>query len=136
MQLDTSSSRTLEQAVAYWVNDGSADGILIAAWTKHGSSLNEARASMRKLTLTAADGVAGNWVALDGSADTFATDAPAVEADKIYSDDGGSSALSLIRRGGNGSHKDDLYVFVGEEEDNSGDTVNAYRASWNSLNGD
>jgi hypothetical protein len=134
LQLNTTSSRTLEQAVAYWVNDGSADGILIAVWSIRDGSLNETRASMRKLTITAADGVAGNWVALDGTGDSFPSDPPTVAADKIYTDTSGSNAASVIRRGGTGSHKDDLYVFVAEEDD-AVDTVIGYRATWNSGSG-
>jgi hypothetical protein len=83
LQLDTTASRTLSQPVALWVDDGSTNGILVAIWTKYGSSLNEVRGSMRKLSLSAADGVAGNWVPLDGSADTFGTDAPKIVCQSI-----------------------------------------------------
>lgn len=135
LQLNTTGTRTLEQAVAYWVNDGSADGILIAVWSIRDGSLNETRASMRKLTISAADGVAANWVALDGTGDSFPSDAPAVAADKIYTDSSGSNAASVIRRGGTGIHKDDLYIFVAEEDD-AVDAVLGYRATWNSGAGD
>lgn len=136
LQLDTSSSRILEEPVAIWVNDGTTNGSLVAVWSKHGSSLNEVRGSMRHLSMTDDDGVAGNWIALDGSGDTFGTDAPAVSADKIYGDNSGSSAASAKVRGGSGSHKDDLYVFVAEQDDNSGDQLLGFRGTWNSGNHD
>lgn len=132
LQLDTSSSATLEQPVAIWLNDGSSDGILIAIWSKRGTNLNETRGSMRRLSMTDSDGTAGNWLALDGTGDTFSTDGPAVAADKIYSDTSGSNASGAIIRGGSGSHKDDLYVFVAEEDDASGDQVLGFRATWSS----
>jgi hypothetical protein len=130
LQLDTTATRVLEQPVALWVNDGSADGILVAIWSKRGSSLNEVRASMRRLSISAADGVAGNWIALDGTGDTFATDAPAVEGDKIFGDTSGTSNASAGIRGGSGSRKDDLYVFVHESDDNASDTILGYRGIW------
>lgn len=136
LQLDTSASRTLVQPVAIWVNDGSADGTLVAIWSKSGSSLNEVRGSMRTLSMTGNDGTAGNWVALDGTADTFSTDAPAVAADKIYNDTSGTNSASASIRGGTGSRKDDLYVFVAESDDNSADSVLGYRAIWNSSSSD
>lgn len=132
VQLDTSASRSLDQPVVVWLNDGSADGILLAFWSKYGASLNEIRGSMRRLSMTDADGVAGNWLALDGTGDTFSTDPPAVAADKIYNDTSGQSAAGVKIRGGSGSHKDDLYVFVAEEDDNSGDQVLVYRGTWSS----
>jgi len=135
LQLDTSATRILEEPVALWVNDGSTDGILAAVWTKRGGSLNEARGSMRALSMTDADGTAGNWTAIDGTGDTFSIDAPAVAADKIYSDTSGSSAVSATVRGGNGSRKDDLYVFVAEEDDSADDEVLAYRATWSAGSG-
>lgn len=128
LQLDTSSSRTLAQPVALWVDDGSTNGSLIAIWEKYGTSLTEVRASMRKLSLSQADGVAGNWEALDGTADTFATDAPAVAADKIYgSTTAGNAVPAATVRGGTGSKKDDLYVFVAGT-----DSVLVYRGIWSS----
>lgn len=129
LQLDTSSSRVLEQPVAIWVNDGSTNGSLIAIWSKHGSSLAEVRGSMRHLSLSSADGSAGNWVALDGSGDTFATDPPAVAADKIFSAASGAVDASAIIRGGSGTYKDDLYVFAAETATSS---ILSYRAAWNS----
>ncbi len=132
LQLDTSSSRNLDQPVALWVNDGTTDGTLVAIWPKHGSSINEVRASRRRLSMTDADGVAGNWLSLDGTADTISTDPPAVAADQIYFDTSGAVAVSASVRGGTGSRKDNLYVFVAEEDDNSGDQLLAYRATWNS----
>ncbi len=133
LQLDTSASRSLEQAVAYWFNDGSTNGVLVAVWSKNGGSLNEVRASMRKLSLSAADGIAGNWVSLDGSADTFATDPPAVSADKVYTTSSGNNAVGALVRGGTGVHKDDFYVFVATS---AIDQIRAYRASWKSSSGD
>jgi hypothetical protein len=133
LQLDTSASRNLEQAAAYWVNDGSTNGILVAVWSKNGGSLNEVRASMRKLSLSAADGVAGNWVSLDGTGDTFGTDPPAVAADKVYTSGSGSNAVGILKRGGTGSHKDDFYIFVATSGSNQ---VLAYRATWKAASGD
>jgi hypothetical protein len=133
LQLDTSAGRTLAQPIALWVNDGSADGILVAIWSKHGSSLNEVRASMRRLSISAADGVAGNWIPLDGSADTFSTDPPAVAGDKIFGDTSGTNHASAIVRGGTGTYKDDLYVFVAETDTSTSDSILAYRADWNSA---
>lgn len=136
LQLDTSASRNLEQPVALWINDGSADGILVAVWTKQGGSINEVRGSMRKLSMTGADGVAGNWAALDGTGDSFSTDPPAVAADKIFGDTTGSNASSALVRGGSGARQNDLYVFVQESDDNSADSVLGYRAVWDSGDGD
>ncbi len=134
LQLDVSASRSLEQPVALWVNDGSTDGSLVAIWIKQGTSLTETRGSMRKLTMTAADGVAGNWQALDNSADTFSTDSPAVAADKIYGITSSSRVTaSAIIRGGSGSRKDDLYIFTAVS---NSDAVLAYRAIWDSANKD
>jgi hypothetical protein len=136
LQLDTSSSRSLDLPVALWVNDGSTDGSLVAIWPKHGTGINEVRASMRRLSMSDADGVAGNWVALDGTSDTFSTDPPAVAGDKIYSDSSGTNALSAKIRGGSGSRKDDLYVFVAEQDDSVSDTILAYRGIWDSVDKD
>ena len=134
LQMDTSSSRALEQPVAIWVNDGSADGSLVAIWLKQGTGMTEIRGSMRKLTMTADDGVAGNWVALDNSSDTFSTDPPAVAADKIYGITSSNRvAASAIIRGGSGSRKDDLYVFVADAQASQ---VLAYRAIWDDANND
>lgn len=134
LQLDVSSSRSLEQPVALWVNDGSADGSLVAIWLKQGTSMTEIRGSMRKLSMTSADGIAGNWQALDNSSDTFSTDPPAVAADKIYGITSSSRvAASAIVRGGSGSRKDDLYVFVAAS---NSDNILAYRAIWDDTNND
>lgn len=133
LQLDTSSSNTLDQPVALWVNDGSANGILVAVWSKFGSGIAEVRGSMRVLSLTAADGASGNWKALDGSGDTFSTDPPAVSADKIYSAVSGAVEASAIIRGGAGGYKNDLYVFAAQTATSS---ILAYRASWNISSSD
>ena len=71
---------------------------------------------MRKLSLTAADGVAANWTAMDGTTDTFATQPPAVDADKIIDVGNDSVAASADIRGGTSSFKDDLYIFVQETQ--------------------
>jgi hypothetical protein len=134
LQLDVSSSNLVEQPVALWVDDGTANGILVALWSKHGSGINEARASMRNLSLSAADGIGSNWKALDGIADTFSNDAPLVNADKIYSDTTGKNNLSADIRKGNGAKKDDMYVFISESDSASDDVVLAYSAQWNSTN--
>ncbi len=133
LQLDTSASRTLGQPVALWVDDGSANGILVAVWIKNGGGLFEVRASMRKLSLSAADGVAGNWVALDGSADTFATDGPLVDADKIYTTGAGAVGVSAGVRGGSSAKSDDIYVFVATSGD---EQIRSYRAAWDSVDTD
>jgi hypothetical protein len=136
LQLDTTSSRTLEQPTALWVNDGSTNGILVAIWTKRGTSMTEVRGSMRKLSISAADGSSGNWVPLDGTSDTFSTDPPFVAADKIYgSTTNGSVNVSSIVRGGLSAKKNDLYVF-GAEEVGSDSRLLSYRAAWNSGAGD
>lgn len=132
LQIDTTSSRTLEQPAAIWLNDGSTNGSLITVWTKRGTSMTEIRGSMRQLSLSAADGVAANWKAIDGTTDTFSTDPPAVEADKIYgSTTNGSAIASMIIRGGASAKKDDLYVFVAENVGANSRMI-SYRASWNS----
>ncbi|HEX8923461.1 MAG TPA: fibronectin type III domain-containing protein, partial [Patescibacteria group bacterium] len=134
LQLDTSLSNDLNLPVALWVNDGSANGSLVAIWSKNGSNFSEIRGSMRKLSLTAADGAAGNWTALDNSASTFAVDPPAVAANKIYATTANANAgFSAIIRGGTGARKDDLYVFVSQAGTSS---VLAYRAVWNSISKD
>ncbi|MDQ5981641.1 MAG: hypothetical protein QG570_391, partial [Patescibacteria group bacterium] len=134
LQLDTSSSRTLEQPVALWVDDGTTNGSLIAIWSKNGTSLSEIRASKRTLSLSSADGVAANWVALDATADTFSTDPPAVDADKIYGATTSTGAqASAIIRGGSGSRKDDIYIFVAQTNTSS---VLAYRGVWDSVDKD
>lgn len=130
LQLDTSSSRTVEQSLALWVNDGSTNGSLIAIWSKNGSSLSEIRASMRQLSLSSADGTGSNWVSLDGTADTFSTDPPAVDADKIYGSTNGTAQASAIIRGGTGARKNDIYIFVAQNGTNS---VLSYRGIWNST---
>lgn len=130
LQLDTSSSRTVEQALALWVNDGSANGSLVAIWSKNGNSMAEIRGSMRHLSLSAADGVAGNWTSLDGSTDTFLTDPPLVASDKIFTATTGSAFASANIRGGNGSRKNDVYVFVAGNQ-NTNNNIYAYRGIWN-----
>jgi|GEM_PF-1093696 len=132
LQLDISASRNLSQPVGIWVNDGTTNGSLIAVWSKSGTSLTEIRASKRTLSLSAADGVAGNWVALDGTGDTFSTDPPAVQADKIYgSTTTGNAEAAAIIRGGSGSRKDDIYVFVAEAV-GANSRLLAYRGVWSS----
>lgn len=134
LQLDTSASRNLEQPIAIWLNDGSTDGTLIAIWSKNGTSLTEVRASMRRLSMTGSDGTAGNWVALDGTGDTFSTDSPAVEADKIYGSTTTGSAIAGAKiRGGSGSRKDDMYIFVAENV-GANSRILAYRGIWSSSN--
>ena len=133
LQLDTTSSRTLEQPVALWIDDGTTNGILVAVWSKSGSGLAEVRASMRRLSLSDADGDAISWESLDGTGDTFGTDAPAVEADKIFTSGSGSVSVSAAIRGGTGSRKDDLYVFVAHSTGGSGDLLRSYRADWDSV---
>lgn len=136
LQLDTSASRTLSSPVALWVDDGSTNGILVAVWTKTGTSLTEIRASMRRLSLSAADGVAGNWVALDGTGDTFSTDPPAVAADKVYgSTSTGEIFASAKVRGGSGARKDDIYIF-GSEDVSPVSRLLAYRGVWDSVDKD
>jgi hypothetical protein len=134
LQLDTSASRSFDHPIAIWKDDGSAHGSLVAIWAKSGSNLAEVRASMRQLSMTDADGVAGNWAALDGTGDTFATDPPAVDADKIYgSTTTGSSGVAAKIRGGDGAHKDDLYLFPSIDISGGGTSaVLAYRMAWSS----
>ncbi len=134
LQLDITGSDTCVQPAAFWVNDGSANGTLVAVWTKLASGLNEVRASMRKLSLSAADGVAGNWAAPDGTGDTFPTDAPAVAADRVYHPSSGSNSASVAVRGGTGTRKDDLYIFVASSVSGN-DNILAYRAIWSSGSG-
>ncbi len=130
LQLDyTDSSRLVEQPVALWVDDGSSDGMLIAIWLKNGSNLAEIRGSMRRLSMDASDGVAGNWEALDGLADVFAIDPPQVPADKIHAGTAGTVAASASVRGGTGSKKNDLYVFVANTQNSE---IVSYRGIWNS----
>ncbi len=137
LQLDTSGSCSLEYPSAIWHDDGTANGALIAIWSKDScAGLAQVRGSMRKLSLSAADGQAANWAALDGVADTFATEAPFVPADMIHGDTQGSVNNSIKIRGGTGARKDDLYVFVQESVSSGTDEVLAYRAIWNSLNDD
>lgn len=132
LKLDSSESKTLAQPVAVWVDDGSSNGLLVAIWEKYGEALTQVRASMRQLSLTSDDGVAANWAALDGSADVFETDAPAVAADIIYgSTIAGAAVPAATVRGGSGSRKDDLYVFVAQTV--AADTsISAFRGVWNS----
>lgn len=134
LQLDTSSSRNFDHPIAIWKNDGSAHGSLVAIWAKSGTNLAEVRASMRQLSMTNADGVAGNWVAVDGTGDSFSTDPPAVEADKIYgSTTTGSSGVAAKIRGGEGAHKNDLYFFASIDISGGGTSaILAYRMAWNS----
>ena len=135
LQMDyTDSNRIVEQPAAFWLNDGSAHGSLVTTWTKYGVNLSEIRGAMRKLTMTAADGVAGNWQALDNTPSTFSVDPPQIAANKIYGVSTTSSAASsTFIRGGTGARKDDLYVFVAESNTKN---VLAYRAIWNSANKD
>ncbi len=134
LQLDTSASRSFDHPIAIWKDDGSAHGSLVAIWAKSGSNLAEVRASMRQLSMTDADGVAGNWVALDGTGDTFSTDPPAVEADKIYgSTTTGSAGVAAKIRGGEGAHKNDLYFFASVDISGGGTSaILAYRMVWSS----
>jgi hypothetical protein len=127
LQLDITGDVPCQQPVAIWNNDGTTNGSLIAVWTKAGGGRNEVRASMRKLSLSAADGVAANWRAPDGTSDTFGTNAPEVAADMVYGSNSGSNGSSAKIRGGSGSRKDDLYVFV---QTTTG-SVLGYRAIWN-----
>ncbi len=133
LQLDTSSSRSFEHPVAIWKDDGSAHGSLVAIWGKSGTNLAEVRASMRQLSMTNADGTAGNWTSLDGTADTFSTDPPAVEADKIYgSTTTGSAGVAALIRGGSGAHKNDLYIFPAADISGGGTSaILGYRMDWN-----
>lgn len=136
LQLDVTASRTLSSPVAIWLNDGSADGILIAVWSKHGTGLTEIRSSMRRLSMSDADGIAGNWVALDGTGDTFSTDGPAVAADKVYgSTTGGEMYTTAKIRGGSGARKDDIYIFAAEDV-SPNSRVLAYRGIWDSVDKD
>src|SRR4029079_7024788 len=68
----------------------------------------------------------------DGSADTFATDAPEVAADKIYGTTTGAAYASMNIRGGASAKKDDLYVFVQDGTGGAADKLRMYRAAWNS----
>ncbi len=136
LKLDLSETKTLAQPVALWVDDGSSNGILVAIWEKYGEALTEVRASMRRLSLTADDGIAANWVALDGTADVFETEAPAVAADAVYgSTIAGVAVPAATVRGGSSSYKDDLYVFVAQTV--AADTrIVAYRGAWNGAEKD
>lgn len=134
LQLDVSGGGcSFEHPSALWVNDGSSDGLLVAIWSKSNcANVAQIRGSMRRLTMTAADGVAGNWVALDGTPDSFPDDPPNVAADKIYSATQGNVGNSIKIRGGSGARKDDLYVFAQQANSGGVDQVLAYRAVWNS----
>ena len=137
LQLDTSSACNLEHPSAIWKDDGSANGILIAVWSKHScAGVAQVRGSMRRLSLSAADGVAGNWLALDGTPDTFASEAPAVPADSIHSGTQGAVSDSVVIRGGSGARKDDLYVFVNEYNSGGTDEIFSYRGVWNTGSSD
>lgn len=138
LQLDTSASRSFEQPIAFWVNDGSTNGILVALWTKYGSNLTEIRGSMRRLSMTNADNIASNWLPLDGSAATFLTDPPAVNANKIYgSTTTGTAGVAAKIRGGSGLRKDDLYIFPAVDISGGGTSaVLGYRLAWNSSSKD
>ena len=127
LQLDITGDVPCQQPVAIWNDDGTTNGSLIAIWTKAGGGRNEVRASMRQLSLSAADGVATNWAAPDGTADVFSTNAPEVDADMVYGANAGSNGSSAKIRGGSGSKKDDLYVFVQTTQG----SVLSYRAAWN-----
>ncbi len=130
LQLDYSSSNTLGQTVAIWNNDGSAHGLLIAVWAKYGTGFAEVRGSMRQLSMTSADGTAGNWTAIS-SAGVFSTDPPQVTADKIFTATSGDVEEAAGIRGGSGIHAKDIYVFAGENN-STNNRVDVYRATWNS----
>jgi hypothetical protein len=134
LQLDYSSSAYgLTSVVGIWVNDGSTNGSLIAIWAKNGPGFSEIRGSMRRLSLSASDGVAANWRAIDGVADTFPSDPPQVAADRIFNANNGAAFASAIIKGGNGPYAKDLYVFVAESS-SSNSRIVAYKASYNNGN--
>ena len=112
--MDSSGSANLDQPVAIWVDDGSAKGSLVAVWSKHDVGFSDIRASMRHLSMDAADGVAGNWIPINNAADSF-TAPPAVAANLIFHNATNFSAqASAFVRGGTGARKDDLYIFVAD----------------------
>lgn len=132
LQLDVSGSCEFQHPTGIWVDNGTANGILVAIWNKNCSGDPQVRGSMRALSLTAADGVAGNWDAPDGTPDSFPSEPPNVDADKIFDGSGGTVGSSSTIRGGSGARQDDLYVFTQTNTVNSSDAVNAYRAVWSS----
>jgi hypothetical protein len=94
LSLDSDSSGTCnsdldgENPIALWKDNGS-NGILVAFWaikkTCGASSITETRASMITLSNSSADGVAGNWHALNGVSDASGAVGPAdVAYNKLY----------------------------------------------------
>lgn len=132
LQLDTSSSCSISEPAAIWVDNGSAHGIIVASWTKGSCVSARTLVSMRSLSMTSADGVAGNWVAPDGTADVIGSDAPAVASDVVFDAVGTFRGIPSIGvRGGNGVRKDDLYLFYTSDENSN---IFARRAIWNGTN--
>lgn len=113
--------------ILLWKNTGT-HGTLVAFWsvrkTCSGSSVTEVRASMRALSNSSADGVAGNWAALNGSSDSSGAVGPALVAyNKLYGYNGNATRAfvpAAMIQGGSGSHKDDIYLFNNDENMTTG----------------
>lgn len=116
IQFDFNGSGIYDHPIVIYCNDVGSKGAIVAIWNAHKSGGGtEVRATMRALTNTSADGVAGNWTHLGvNSSDTISM-APAVAYTALFASASTSAAVgwpSVLRKSsGAASHAKDLYIF-------------------------
>lgn len=137
LQLDftNQNSPSYMHPTLLFCSDIGAKGAIVAFWGAKVGSNVEVRASMRELTNTSADGVAGNWSGLGVAGNNAINNTPAVAYSTLMSSNTGIGGHSSILRKARNSNINDLYIFY---EDRVGgiDKWRYRRAIWNGTNWD